>query len=693
MSLLNPSALLLLLIALPITLLYVLRVRLRRAPVSSLMFWQKALADQPPRAFWQRFRHLASWLVTLLLLTLLTLSAADVRWSGRAALSQRTILVLDVSSGMAAAAGGVSRLEAARKTALGLIDGLSDDDEMAVIAAGSVPRILCGISSHQPTLRRAVTEARQTSGPGQLAEAVLLAQRLAAGAAASSGAAVGRVVVCSDGCGSESPDASVENAAKSQTKAGPENPQQALQAEVPVEWQYFGVSQPNVGFTAFELRRSDVDPLGYEVFMRLRNAADTAVTASMEIERDGVPLDVIPVEIGANAEWTRVVSKLSAEGGRLQASLTNVQFAAEGQSAVPADGLAADNTAWAVLPARPRQRVLLVSPGSLFVQKVLEANPLVDLTVWRELPENPVWPQDALVVLHEIVPAVLPPGPVLVLDPRGSCDLWTLSGEAVDPVLESVQAASGWMRNVRLEQVLIPAVSVLEFAAPPQVLAGAAGGVPLYAAVKRGQTSPVLVLPIRFGGSDLAYRTVFPILVANALNEFSGGARELTGAFVAGDTARLIVPGNDSGAATVAAAAETRTYQLRAPSGELRQLRATAVTSAVDVSVSESGDWQLITEPLLEAGIWEVSAGSPAGSSGSKQDRGEFQQPIVEFAVNAAVESEVDLRPVVKQPSAADAADTSGVGRSSGSLTGWLLLLTLLLLAIDWALNQRRWLA
>ncbi len=59
MSLLNPSALLLLLIALPITLLYVLRVRLRRAPVSSLMFWQKALADQPPRAFWQRFRHLA----------------------------------------------------------------------------------------------------------------------------------------------------------------------------------------------------------------------------------------------------------------------------------------------------------------------------------------------------------------------------------------------------------------------------------------------------------------------------------------------------------------------------------------------------------------------------------------------------------------------------------------------------------
>ncbi|MFM8476647.1 MAG: hypothetical protein ACKOEO_12735, partial [Planctomycetaceae bacterium] len=146
-------------------------------------------------------------------------------------------------------------------------------------------------------------------------------------------------------------------------------------------------------------------------------------------------------------------------------------------------------------------------------------------------------------------------------------------------------------------------------------------------------------------------------------------------------------------ATAVAAAAETRMYQLRAPSGELQQLRATAVTSAVDVSASGSGDWQLITEPLLEAGIWEVSAASPAGTSGPKRAPGDLQQPIVEFAVSAAVESEVDLRPVVKQPSAADASSKSSVGRSGGSLTGWLLLLTLLLLAIDWALHQRRWLA
>ncbi|MFM7057630.1 MAG: VWA domain-containing protein [Planctomycetota bacterium] len=701
MNLLNPSALLLLVIALPITLLYVLRVRLRRAPVSSMMFWQQALADQPPRAFWQRFRHLASWLATLLLLLLLTLSAADVRWNSRSSRPQRLVLVLDVSSGMAASVGGASRLEAAQNAALRQIAELSDDDEAAVIAAGSVPQILCGLSSHQPTLRRAVSEARQTSGPAQLAEAVLLAQRLAAiPASAGRGASetsAGRVLVFSDGCENATPDESGENALRSTTakKAGtpPATTLEPPQADVPVDWQFFGEAQPNVGFTVFELRRSDADPLGYEILIRLRNAADAAVTARIEIERNGVPLDVIPVAIDADGEWSRVVSKLSADGGRLRASLTDVQFAGDGASAAVADGLTADNTAWAVLPARPRQRVLLVSPGSLFVQKVLEAHPLVDLTVWRELPKNPAWPTDSLVVLHELVPTVLPPAPTLVLDPRSGCDLWTFAGETADPVLETVRSASAWMRNVRLEQVLIPAASVLEFTASSQVLAEANGGVPLYALLNRANAAPVLVLPIRFGGSDLAYRTVFPILVANALNEFAGRRRELPGAIVAGQTARLIVPGADNASQGDTAGPAKRTCQLQAPSGARCQLQASPVPADNVALVPTNADWQLITEPLLEAGIWEVAVVPPTDRSGAVPPPAAERPPIAEFAVNAAVEAEVDLRPVRPPSATADTTGTNAAGLPIASLTGWLLSLTLLLLAIDWALHQRRWLA
>lgn len=688
MSLLNPAALLLLLIALPVTLLYVLRVRLRRAPVSSMMFWQKALADQPPRAFWQRFRHLTSWLVTMLLLALLTLAAADIRWSGRSTLPQRLVLVLDVSSGMAAAEDGTSRLDRARQAALRLLTELSDDDEAAVIAAGTVPVILCGVTSHQPTLRRAITNARQTPGPGDLEKAVELAQRLAASAGPAAGAATGRLVVFSDGCGKWQPSERVET--------GPPNEQPR---EVPVEWKFFGKPQPNAGFTAFQVRRSEADPLGYEVFVRVRNAADFPLTARVELERDGIPLDVIPVSLAPNEEWTHVISKLSADGGRLHASLTELRFKAAAGAAGLADGLAADNTAWAVLPARPRQNVLLVSPGSLFVQKVLEANPLIDLTVWRELPENPVWPEDTLVVLHELVPAVLPPGPVLVLDPRGSCDAWKIAGEVTDPVLESAQGTAELMRNVRLEQVLIPAAAVLEFTSPPQVLATAVGGVPLYSLVRRSSGGAVLVLAIRLGGSDLAYRTVFPILVANALNQFGGRGHAAPAALAAGDTARLIL----SAAAGTTAASDgqvstggVQTFRLRSPSDALQQLAAAPAGMFPGAAGVTEQEWLLVTEPLLEAGIWEVSAAPAAAAAAATPVRardGQDGEPLLEFAVNAAIETEVDLRPAASLPAAAETAVAGTRWLPFGSVTGWLLLLTLLLLAVDWALHQRRWLA
>ena len=74
----------------------------------------------------------------------------------------------------------------------------------------------------------------------------------------------------------------------------------------------------------------------------------------------------------------QVFEKTSAEGGRLRASIDR------------ADALAADNTAWAILPRRARQKVKLVTPGNLFLEKVFEAIPLVDLEVVKVTNEMPV---------------------------------------------------------------------------------------------------------------------------------------------------------------------------------------------------------------------------------------------------------------------------------------------------------------
>ncbi len=66
-----PTALWLAAIALPIIALYILKVRLRRLPVSTNLFWKQIYDEKPPRSIWQQLRHWLSLLAQLLLLRLL----------------------------------------------------------------------------------------------------------------------------------------------------------------------------------------------------------------------------------------------------------------------------------------------------------------------------------------------------------------------------------------------------------------------------------------------------------------------------------------------------------------------------------------------------------------------------------------------------------------------------------------------
>ena len=87
-----------------------------------------------------------------------------------------------------------SRLEAAKAEGRRLIDGLRLGDELAIIAAEPAPRVACGLTDHQRTLREALDSIAPSDGPTRVAEAVTLA-------AGSSPAPtkIARVVVLTDG--------------------------------------------------------------------------------------------------------------------------------------------------------------------------------------------------------------------------------------------------------------------------------------------------------------------------------------------------------------------------------------------------------------------------------------------------------------------------------------------------------------
>jgi hypothetical protein len=177
MSFALPIALTLAALALPIIGMYILKVRLRRVPVSTNLFWKQIYEEKPPRSIWQHFRHLFSLLLQLLLLLFIVLAIADPYFSWQLLQARRLVIVVDNSASMRATDVRPTRLAAAKNGALELIDGLRIRDEAAIVRAGNVPEVVVGMTGHAPTLRDSIKGIEFSDSPTSLTTANILTAR------------------------------------------------------------------------------------------------------------------------------------------------------------------------------------------------------------------------------------------------------------------------------------------------------------------------------------------------------------------------------------------------------------------------------------------------------------------------------------------------------------------------------------
>ena len=354
MSLALPSALAFALIALPIIVFYILKVRLRQVPVSTNMFWKQIFDEKPPRSIWQKFRHLLSLLAQLLLLALMVFALADPYFSWQALKARRIVLVVDNSASMKATDISPTRFDAAIDRAIELTDGLRFRDEMAIVLAGSRPDVVLGMSGHVPTLKEAIRSIEVSDNPTQLDSAIDLGKQLIGDHPN------GEVVVLTDGCanitlplgGSAKPGRAPIETPSEDTSPETENeiaktnaelsevlpprsqnsrPSQGegdkLEDDIEVSWQVFATPASNVGITQFQVRRSLIDMLGYEVLASVKNASDQPINCRLEISLAGSTVDVLPLELKPGELWSRSLEKTSRGGGILAATLTDIRDA------------------------------------------------------------------------------------------------------------------------------------------------------------------------------------------------------------------------------------------------------------------------------------------------------------------------------------------------------------------------------
>jgi hypothetical protein len=626
MTLAVPWALAWTALAAPIVIFYILKIRLRRVPVSTTMFWRQIFEEKPPRSLWETLKHLLSLLVQIALLLLLVFALSEPYFSWEVLAARRIVLVVDNSASLAATDVPPTRFVQAMNGGLSVIDGLRFRDEMAIVIAGAEPTVACGMTGHLRTLKTALQAIPQTDGPTHLREAVTLGRRLIGGHPH------GKVVVLTDGCCAEAAE---------------------LADNTDVELHLVGGRAANVGITRFQVRRSLLDSLGYEILVEVLNASDDPLECRLEIELDGVPVDVLPLKLKSGQVWGQTLEKTSLKGGHLTAKLLH------------ADALSVDNTAWAILPARSPMSVVIVTPGNLFLQKVFEANPLMDVSVEKEIPEEV--PPGTLLVLHRQAPAKLPAGAVLAVDPQGSCDLWDAGEEIAAPLITQQASDSPLMTHVRLDNVLMPPARQLKFHQPAQTLAGTLASEPIFAAMNR-PAGKVLVLTADLEQGDLAFRTAFPILVSNSVSWFSGNAGELRESLNTGGTAEVDLSSPQSTSETVSYALA---WTLTSPEGIQRALPA--------------GMEKITVGPLETCGIWSLTPTMSQGADASAK-------PPLELACNLANAAESDLR----TPDALmerDVALPLAAAWFSRPLWFYLVATAWLLAGAEWFLYQRRYLS
>src|SRR6266446_6420436 len=468
MNFLSPFALLLGTLAVPLLLLYFLKVRRRQMPVSSLLLWQAALRDREASTFFQRLQRDPLLILQILALLALTVALARPAVTVMGQGAKRVVIVMDTSASMKATDVSPSRFGQAQRAALGLLGRLGEGAEVMVVEAGVQPKVVVPFTREHDRVASALRSMEGHDLPNRLAEGLRTARALVGADPRA------EIHVFTDGA---HPEAA-----------------QAQGDDVRVRWTGVGRRSHNVGITSLAVRRSYFGTYNSQAFFSVGNFSAEPQTFSLRLTLDDETLTERTLTLDPQVRRAIVVPFSEQRGGVLKLKLD------------VSDDLDADNVAYAVIPAPRTLSVLLVSPGNLFLEKVLHPDPQVKLEVRKPDAYQGGMEGFDVVVVDSVSPPKLGNGRfVLVNTVPGDVPLEVL-GRLDNPTIMDWDRTHPIMRQIDFAKVTIEDAMRVRPVAAGKTLVEAVGGPLIYALEERDRKA-------LFFGFDL-FRTDFPLRVA-----------------------------------------------------------------------------------------------------------------------------------------------------------------------------------
>ncbi|MEO8351255.1 MAG: BatA and WFA domain-containing protein [Chthoniobacteraceae bacterium] len=604
-----------------IVLLYLLKLKRRPASVSTLMFWQRIMHESRRRALFQRLRNFLSLLLHLLIFGLIVAALARPTLDRLVREGASVVVVLDARARMQTVEPeGLTRFDRARDRAAALVREASAGREIALITAAHTASVASPFSGDEKLLQKALDDLRPSDTSGDLERAVALAHDVLASRKGDR-----RIFVLTD------------------------RPQPARTSSDGIETRFISVGTPrnNVAITRFATRPLPNSPQTSEVLLELANFGSEKTQGNLELRYDERLLDVKPFQLEPGARQLEVFPSVPRPSRTARGWLT--------AKLDTADALPLDNVAFAVLPPPKIARVLLVTAGNFFLEKLLAA----DATVSFELITPDAW-QPSLAGKFDVVIAdnFLPDGFALEQVRGGILFIGKTPFNQPDvpaierPIVTEMDHQNPLLRLVKLENITFlraadlapPNDPAWHFETPLQSFEH-----PLILTGERRQPAVPLARVAAFGfaltDSDLPLRIAFPLLISNTLHWLAGEAAEAPPSLLAGEAIEL--------------ADDTRVAPR--PAGEKSE-----------PSETVGGFFQ----PLRKGFYQRTQAG-----------RADW------IAVNTFNDAESDLRWPPKDAANPEAVTLRTV--SLASITAWpfwryLALFAFALLAVEWSLFHRR---